>query len=115
MKEVITFDDKSSMVFSPEDVRNTIVVMSGLSAFLGQKGKRDLDITSYDSGGDISWSIWTLRSAYSIFDKARNTFIDVKSRQEFLEKIKDQYPEDLEFFIWNPDVFDGYWDIPTGD
>ena len=115
MKEVVTLDDGASMNFSPEDAKNTIVVMSGLSTFLGQEGKRDLDIISYDWRGDISWSIWTLKKSYSIFDKVSHNFMDVKSRGDFLEKVKDQYPEDFDFFIWHPDIIDGVWNIPTGD
>lgn len=115
MKEVVTFDDEASLCFSPEDAKNTIVVMSGLSTFLGQERKRDLDIISYDWRGDISWSIWTLKKSYSIFDKVSHTFMDVKSRGDFLEKVKDQYPEDFDFFIWHPDIIDGVWNIPTGD
>jgi len=107
MKEVVIFDDEASMHFSPEDVKNSIVIMSGLGTFLGQEGKKDLDIISYDWRGDISWSIWTSRADYSIFDKVSYTFINVKVRQDFLEKVRDQYPEDFEFFIWHPEIFDG--------
>ena len=116
MKEFVTLDDESSLCFSPEDAKNTIVVMSGLSTFLlGQERKRDLDIISYDWRGDISWSIWTIRRDYRIFDKVSHTFMEVKSRGDFLEKVKDQYPEDFDFFIWNPDILEGVWNIPTGE
>ena len=106
MKKVVFVEDDESCKLPESFLMDKIVVMSGLSKFLGGN-KRDLDITSYDLFGDICWSVWTIRNLYSLFDKKANTFLDIKTKQEFLDKVIEQYPEDFEFFLWHPKIFDG--------
>lgn len=106
MREVVFVQDTESLELQDSFLMDKIVVMSGLSKFLGGN-KRDLDITSYDLIGDIRWSVWTIRNLYSLFDKKVNTFLDIKTKQEFLDKVIEQYPEDFEFFVWNPEIFNG--------
>lgn len=108
MKKVVFVEDDESCKLPESFLMDKIVVMSGLSKFLGGN-KRDLDITSYDLFGDICWSVWTIRNLYSLFDKKVNTFLEIKTKQEFLDKVIEQYPEDFEFFIWNPEAISGKW------
>jgi len=106
MKKVVFVEDDESCKLSEPYLRDKIVVMSGLSKFLGGS-KKDLDITSYDLVGDICWSVWTIRKIYNVFDKKTNSFLEIKEKKEFLEKILDQYPEDFEFFICHPEAING--------
>ena len=108
MKKVVFVEDDESCKLPESFLMDKIVVMSGLSKFLGGN-KRDLDIISYDLFGDICWSVWTIRNLYSLFDKKVNTFLEIKTKQEFLDKVIEQYPEDFEFFIWNPEAISGKW------
>ena len=108
MKKVVFVEDDESCKLPESYLMDKIVVMSGLSKFLGGN-KRDLDITSYDLFGDICWSVWTIRNLYSLFDKKANAFLEIKTKQEFLDKVIEQYPEDFEFFIWNPEAISGKW------
>jgi hypothetical protein len=106
MKKVVFVEDDESCKLPESYLRDKIVVMSGLSKFLGGS-KKDLDITSYDLVGDICWSVWTIRKIYNVFDTKTNSFLEIKTKQEFLDKVIEQYPEDFEFFIWNPEIFNG--------
>ena len=104
-KEILVVENDQTPV---EDQRNKIIILQEPSRRnVGRFPKPELDITAFDHGGDICWSIWTHSSLYTVFDKASKTFVDLKTKEAFLEKMKENYPEDFEFFLWHPKIFDG--------
>lgn len=106
-KEILVVEDDQTPV---EDQRNKIIVLQEPSRRnIGIFPKPELDITAFDHGADICWSIWTHSRLYTIFDKASRTFVDLKTKEAFLEKIKENYPEDFDFFLWHPEIFSGKW------
>lgn len=110
-KEVIFFENNSPFnLIDRGGVFNKIIILEGVTKIIG--GNRpDLDITCYDESGDISWSIWTIKCVYSIFDEQRRFFDYPKDI--FLQKIMQLYPDDFEFFIWHPEIFDGIYNDVT--
>jgi hypothetical protein len=102
MKKEILFIRDSSIFLV--DTKNKIIIIQNAP---GVSYDWDLDVTSYDFTGNVCWSIWTYRDAYTIFNRANNSFFEAKGRGEFLEKIKNQYPEDFDFFLWQPEIFNG--------
>ena len=111
-KEVLFFkNDTTYNLVEKGGVYDKIIILEGVTKIIGGV-KPDLDITSYNSSGEICWSIWTIRLSYEIFDLKLKRFIEY-SKEEFLNKIKDYYPLDFDFFIWNQDVFNGIYNELT--
>lgn len=102
MKKEILFIKDSSMFLG--DCSNKIIIIQD---FPGIRNGNDLDITSYDVAGNLCWSVWTYSYVYTIFDMVTKSFLDMREREEFLEKIKHLYPGDFDFFLWNPEIFNG--------
>jgi len=110
-KEIIFFENNAPFnLMERGGVFNKIIILEGVTKIIGGN-KPDLDITCYDEAGDISWSIWTIKCVYSIFDE-QDRFFDYP-KDIFLEKIMQLYPDDFEFFLWNPEVFEGIYNEIT--
>lgn len=110
-KEIIFFENNSPFnLIERGGAFNKIIILEGVTKIVGGNNP-DLDITAYDEAGDISWSIWTIKCVYSIFDE-QSRFFDYP-KDIFLEKIMRLYPDDFEFFLWNPEIFDGIYNDVT--
>jgi hypothetical protein len=65
-------------------------------------------IKRFDDHGECIWSIDNLRGHYRIVPFSNvGELRGYREKETFLEAIREKYPEDLEFFLWNQDAFVG--------
>jgi hypothetical protein len=88
---------KDSKVF--QEYRSVVVVSSYLEKDEAHFIKR------VDDNGYCLWSIDNLRKKYVVWSGGDRLYY--YQRGHFLEALKNYHPNDFDFFIWNPDVFDG--------
>ena len=103
-KEILLIKDSSMFL---GDCSNKIIIIQDSP---GLRDGSDLDITSYDVAGNLCWSVWTYSDVYTIFDMVTKSFLDMRDRGKFLEKIKHHYPSDFDFFLWHPEVLEGTYE-----
>jgi hypothetical protein len=64
-------------------------------------------VKRFDDNGDYIWSIDNLRGRYSVVNSSTKVNFRTFDKAVFLDAVKENYPEDFEFFIWNQDIFKG--------
>jgi hypothetical protein len=62
-------------------------------------------IRRFDDNYCCLWSIDNLRKKYVVWSGGDRIYY--YQRGHFLEALKNYHPNDFDFFIWNPDVFEG--------
>ena len=62
-------------------------------------------VTRFDDNGYYIWSIDNLRGQYSVVVASSKVKFTTFDKVVFLDAVKENYPEDFEFFIWNQDIF----------
>lgn len=64
-------------------------------------------VRRFDDNGYYIWSIDNLRGQYSVVIVSTKVNFRTFDKAVFLDAVKENYPEDFEFFIWNQDIFKG--------
>lgn len=64
-------------------------------------------VKRFDDDGDCIWAIDNLRGQYFAFITSTKSNMRTFDKVVFLDAVKENYPEDFEFFIWNQDIFKG--------
>ena len=64
-------------------------------------------VKRFDDNGDYIWSIDNLRGRYSVVIASTKVNFRTFDKAVFLDAVKENYPEDFEFFLWNPDILNG--------
>jgi hypothetical protein len=65
-------------------------------------------IRRFDDNYCCLWSIDNLRGHYRVLPYSETSETrSYREKETFLEAIREKYPEDLEFFLWNQDAFVG--------
>ena len=64
-------------------------------------------VKRFDDNGNYIWSIDNLRGQYSVVIFSTKINIKTFDKVVFLDAVKENYPEDFDFFIWNQDIFKG--------
>jgi len=64
-------------------------------------------VKRFDDNGDYIWSIDNLRGQYSVVIASTKSNMRTFDKAAFLDAVKENYPEDFDFFIWNQDIFKG--------
>ena len=63
-------------------------------------------ISRLDDNGNCLWSIDNLRGSYRILPYSNTgEFRLYYEKETFLEAIREAYPGDFDFFLWNQDAF----------
>lgn len=64
-------------------------------------------VKRFDDNGGYIWSIDNLRRQYSVVIFSTKINMKTLDKAVFLDAVKENYPEDFDFFIWNKDIFKG--------
>ncbi len=101
MNERVFVDDKMSRPLLPDEDR---IVVCYLSQNDGSDNYYNTILRSKD--GDWKWQIVLCNG-----DDNNEYYLTGRiKRSLFMDRIILHYPEDLEFFLWHPEIFDGRYD-----
>ena len=81
--------------------KSVVVISNYLGGDISHYVKR------FDDNGDYIWSIDNLRVQYSVVIVSTKINMRTFDKAAFLDAVKENYPEDFDFFIWNQDIFNG--------
>lgn len=76
-----------------------------ISNYLGRDNAHCVE--RFDHNGDYIWSIDNLRGRYSVVIFSTKVNFRTFDKAVFLDAVKENHPDDFEFFIWNQDIFKG--------
>lgn len=92
-------------------------IEDGFHVILPMLDKGYLDSVFRISGGDLIWKLEPdgsygnnyMRGSPYTRDNIPSVAHLYPTNNEFLSELERNHPQDLEFFIWHPEVFEGRW------
>jgi hypothetical protein len=119
MRKIVTLDSFSDI--PNEEAIYVFLSSRGLSKVVSTENIKimDMNLNRAVSVRKNRWalrelSIMTGRSQYGIlhpndFSKEKLLYSPNLTRDAFISKLQEWYPEDYEFFLWHPEVLEGKW------
>lgn len=110
------FEHPSRRFFNTEG-KNLPDIEDGFHIILPMFDRTHLDSIIRISGGDLIWKLEPdgshgnnyMRGSPYTRDNIQSVAHLYPTNNEFLSELEKHHPQDLEFFIWHPEVLKGSW------